>query len=397
MKKLIILVAFVLLLIPSNALAKTIDIYLFHSKTCPHCKEEINYLESYIEENDDVKLHMYEITSNLDNWNMLKKVQSVIGDSKYVPFTVIGSEYRVGFNDTTKLEIENLVNYYRENEYVDYVTEILNDNITKEEFDEFKEENKVVIDDTVDIPFLGKIDPKSASLPIIATVIGLVDGFNPCAMWILIFLITMLLNMKDKKRMWTLGLSFILTSGAVYLLFMVAWLNIVVSISSINWIRIGIGLFALGAAVFNIRNYNIERKKENGCEVVNDNKRKKIINKIKLFTNEKSFIVALLGVVALAISVNLVELACSAGLPLLFTQILALNELSTLDSSIYLLIYIFFFLLDDIMVFAIAMKTLQVTGVTTKYTKYSHLIGGIIMLLIGILLIFKPEWIMFNF
>ena len=119
--------------------------------------------------------------------------------------------------------------------------------------------------------------------------------------------------------------------------------------------------------------------------------------KIKKFTSEKSLLLALVGVITLAFSVNLIELACSAGLPLIFTQILALNNLGLFEYSIYILLYLIFFLIDDIVIFVIAMKTLEVTGISTKYTKYSHLIGGIIMLIIGILMIFKPSWLMFNF
>lgn len=106
---------------------------------------------------------------------------------------------------------------------------------------------------------------------------------------------------------------------------------------------------------------------------------------------------AILGVMGLAISVNLVELACSAGLPLVFTELLALNETTSMMKFLYTLVYIFFFLIDDLVVFCIAMFTMKVTGISTKYNKYSHLLGGIIMVLIGILLIFKPEWLMFNF
>ena len=93
----------------------------------------------------------------------------------------------------------------------------------------------------------------------------------------------------------------------------------------------------------------------------------------------------------------MIELACSSGLPLIFTQILAINNLNSLQYLLYILIYVLFFLIDDIVIFAIAMKTLKLTGISTKYNKLSHLIGGILMLLIGILMIFKPEWLMFNF
>ena len=125
--------------------------------------------------------------------------------------------------------------------------------------------------------------------------------------------------------------------------------------------------------------------------------RKKIINSIKKIIKEKSFILALLGVVVLAASVNIIELLCSLGLPVMFTQILTVNEVSKLSQVIYSLIYVLFFLIDDIVIFIIAMKTFEIKAISNKFGKYSHLIGEIIMLIIGFLMIYKPEWLMFNF
>ena len=121
------------------------------------------------------------------------------------------------------------------------------------------------------------------------------------------------------------------------------------------------------------------------------------MTKIKKITTEKSFILALLGVMILAASVNVIELACSAGIPVLFTNVLALNNLTSMQTTIYILIYILFFLIDDILIFVIAMLTLNIKAISTRYTKYSHLIGGILMLAIGLLMLFKPSWLMFNF
>ena len=112
---------------------------------------------------------------------------------------------------------------------------------------------------------------------------------------------------------------------------------------------------------------------------------------------QKSFVFSFIGIILLAVSVNVLELLCSLGLPVIFTQVLALNNLSVLEYSIYILIYILFFMLDDIVIFFVAMKTLQIKGISNKYTKYSHLIGGVIMIIIGLLMLFKPEWLMFNF
>jgi hypothetical protein len=100
---------------------------------------------------------------------------------------------------------------------------------------------------------------------------------------------------------------------------------------------------------------------------------------------------------ALAVSVNIVELACSAGLPVMFIEILSMNNLSTIENVIYIGLYMIFFLIDDFIVFFIAMFTMKITGISTKYNKYSHLLGGVIMLLVGLLLLFKPEWLMFQF
>lgn len=398
-RKLILFLAFFLLLIPINVDAKTnIDIHLFYSKTCPHCKAEKEYLQELEKNNDNVDIHLYEITENENNRTLLKEVQNIIeAPSNYVPYTVIGNKTFQGFNNDTKLKIENTIKAYEEGNYIDVVGGIKDKTITKDNYQNLIAGKDVQVEDTVDVPLLGKVDPKNVSLPLLAIIIGAVDGFNPCAMWVLIFLISMLLNMKNKKRMWTLGMTFLLTSATVYLLFMIAWLNIVVNLTQIKWIQVLISIVALIGALINFRSYYKEKNKDTGCTVVDEKKRKKIFNRIKKFTTEKSFILAIIGIMALAISVNLVELACSAGLPLLFTQILALNNLAPYQATIYILIYIFFFLLDDLIIFIIAMITLKVTGITTKYTKYTHLIGGLIMLIIGLLMLFKPEWIMFNF
>ena len=180
------------------------------------------------------------------------------------------------------------------------------------------------------------------------------------------------------------------------MLIMLSWIQIAVKITAVIWIRNVIAIIALIGAFVNIRSY-INSRKNGGCEVVDDKKRKNIFKKIRKFTSEKSFILAIIGIMGLAISVNLIELACSAGLPLVFTELLVLNNTSDFMKFIYTLVYILFFLLDDLIVFFIAMFTMKITGISTKYNKYSHLIGGAIMLIVGVLLLFKPEWLMFQF
>ncbi len=396
-KKILLLL---LLLIPTLVSAKEVNLYLFHGDGCPHCAKEREYLKEIEKEYDDVNIHLYEVWYDTDNQELMAKVKKELNSStNYVPLTIIGDKYTVGFNDNTKLMIKNNIEKCLKEDCEDVVGNVLagktaNETTIKKEVKEPKKDK----DDSIkDLPILGKVDVKKVSLPIIAAVIGLVDGFNPCAMWVLVFLISMLLGTKDRKKMWILGLTFLFTSAFIYLLFMVAWLNVAIKMNTVIWLRITIAIIAIIAAFINLKSFYKSLKKDTGCEVVDSKKRKNIIEKIKKFTLEKSLILGLLGVMTLAVSVNFIELACSAGLPLLFTQILALNNLSRLSYMIYILIYIFFFLIDDIIVFVIAMFTLKITGISNKYSKYSHLIGGIIMLLIGLLMIIKPEWLMLNF
>lgn len=253
------------------------------------------------------------------------------------------------------------------------------------------------IEEKYEVPILGEINAKEISLPILAIVLGLVDGFNPCAMWILVFLISMLFGMKDRKKMWILGSTFILTSGLVYMLFMISWLNLAVFLSSVRLIRLLIAIFSIVFGMYNIYRYIDSLGKEDGCDVTDKDERRKIIKRIKKITGNQKFILSIIGIMALAVSVNVLELLCSLGLPVVFTNVLAINHLNNIEYGMYIFIYILFFLIDDILVFVIAMLSMKIKGISNKYTKYSHLIGGIIMLILGILMALKPEWLMFNF
>ena len=402
MKKLrYILILIGILFIPIKAYASEVNLYLFHGDGCPHCAAERSYLNKLKQKYPELNVTMYEVWDNDSNADLMKSVQKVLGSTTNgVPLTVIGDRYTVGFNTSTEETIEKYVKNCSINSCEDIVDKVINGEITekpkkKEQKKENKKETKE--DNYKKLPILGKVNVKKVSLPLISAVIGLVDGFNPCAMWVLLFLISMLLTTNNRKKMWILGLAFLFTSAFVYLLFMVAWLNVAIKMNTVIWLRTIIAIVAIIGAIINLRSFIKSLKEDDGCEVVSDNKRKSILEKIKKFTLEKSLLLGLIGVITLAVSVNFIELACSAGLPLLFTQILAMNDLSTFSYGIYILIYIFFFLIDDIIIFVIAMVTLKITGISNKYSKYSHLIGGIIMLLIGLLLIFKPGWIMLNF
>ena len=379
-----------------------VNIYLFHSYTCKHCKEEIKLLDELEKEYDNIKVYKYEVNEN-ENGELLKNISEIMGSKVTgTPYTIIGNKVFSGYDyENSKGRFKGAIEYYSKYGYEDKVGEYISSiplpsyevKDTDPDVDEYIND---YISYKIKLPLIGEVKLKNLTLPLITVVIGLADGFNPCAMWVLLFLISMLIGMKDKKRMWILGSTFLLTSALIYLIFMMSWLNLANLLISVVWVRVIIAIVSLVGGIINLRGY-IKHRKVSGCDVVDDKKRNRIITRIKKFTTEKNFWLAILGVIVLAISVNVVELACSAGLPVMFIEILSLNNLTAIEEIIYIVLYMLFFLLDDFVVFVIAMTTLSLTGVSSKYGNLSKLIGGILMLLIGLLLMFKPEWIMFNF
>ena len=394
-KRLIALVLFLLLLIPMSVSAsEKIKVYFFYGDGCPHCGAAEKLLLPLIEKMDDVELIQLEVWNNKPNQDLLSKVISTFKTKSGIPYFVIGDYVTLGYNNISDNDpILEAIDYYRTHPFTDQVDKILNDDIVTIIDGEVKNSPTERI---IHVPLFGDVNVGKLSVGLAAVVIGLVDGFNPCAMWILVFLLTTLINLKDKKRMILLGLIFILTSALTYFLIMFGWLNIVISVSTSVIFRYLIAVFAMGAGLYNLYSF-YKSLKDDGCNVVSKEKRKTIFARIKKYTYDNRLIIAILGIMLLAISVNIVELLCSAGLPIVFSELLALNNISGVGAIGYDLLYIFFFMLDDLIVFFIAVKTMNIAGISNKFNKYSHLIGGLIMIIIGLLLIFNPGILMLNF
>ncbi|MFZ5425028.1 MAG: TlpA family protein disulfide reductase [Patescibacteria group bacterium] len=394
------LILFLLLAKPAFAQEKVVNIYFFWGDGCPHCANEKPFLEELEKKYPEVKVNDFETWGSSENRKLLIEVGNNLGIKvSGVPFTVVGEKHFTGWlsEETTGKDIENAVQLALANDSRDIVDEILASVHTPPDSPTQPVPDKVqpdAIPAELNLPIIGKVNPKNLSLPVLTVVLGGLDGFNPCAMWTLLFLISLLLGMKDKKRRWILGTAFIVASAFVYFLFMAAWLNLLLFIGFIVWVRILIGIVAIGGGGYNLKEFFTN--KDSGCKVTGGEKRKLVFEKLKNITHQKQFFIALGGIILLAFAVNLVELICSAGLPVVFTQILTLSNLAQWQYYAYMLLYILVFMLDDLFVFFTAMITLEMTGISTKYSRVSHLIGGILMLIVGLLLIFKPELLMFG-
>ncbi|MFZ5438084.1 MAG: glutaredoxin family protein [Patescibacteria group bacterium] len=387
--------------------AAKITLYLFYGEGCPHCAKEKEFLErEVIKKFPNLEIKQYEIYKNQNNSQLMYQTSLLLqADVGGVPFTVIGDQYVVGYAEgiTDRKIIDILTAYQTDaSEYYDLVDQakvILLEQVKSpqpsvEKPPKIEATATTLNVEKIKLPILGEINPQTFSLPIITILLAAVDGFNPCAMWTLLFLISLLLGMEDRKKMLILGGAFIFASATVYFLFLAAWLNLFLFLGVVSWVKLLVGLIALGAGGYYL--YDFMVNKDGACQVTGGKEKSNFFNKLKQVISNRSLLMAVLGIMVLAVSVNLIELVCSAGLPAIYTQILSLSGLSPIQYYFYLLLYILIFMLDDLLIFFLAMTTLRVTGIQGKYARFSHLIGGVLMLIIGLLLLFKPEWLMFG-
>jgi len=378
-----------------------VDLYLFWGEGCPHCERAITFLKRLEAEEPRLRVHYLEVWRNAANRDAFVSIaQRLALEDLAVPVAVVGDSATIGYwtDSTTGAELKRRIDYCLTAACPDTMGPLLRG---------AGSENTVpaparapgggasrALPQTLTIPLFGEDRTTDLSLPVLTIVLGALDGFNPCAMWVLVFLIGLLLGMEDRVRMWVLGGAFIAGSALVYFLFMAAWLNFLLFIGAVVWVRAAMGVVALAGGFYYLREYF--RNPAAVCKVTAPRARQQVFENLRRLASEQRFWLALSGILALAFAVNLVELICSAGIPAVYTQVLTLSDIPRWQYYAYLALYITVFMLDDLFVFVVAMKTLQLTGVTGGYTRFSSLAGGIVLLALGALLLLRPEWLMFG-
>ena len=242
---------------------------------------------------------------------------------------------------------------------------------------------------TLNLPLLGAVRPSDYSLPVLTVTLGLVDGFNPCAMWVLVYLISLIVTLHDRRKIWLLVGTFVASSGILYFLFMTAWLNVFLFLGYLRPLTLIVGLGALGAGILDIREY-IQTKGQVVCHLDSVESKKRTMHRIDRIVNAPLTFFTVFSIIVLAFIVNAIEFACSAALPAIYTHTLSLHRLSLLTYYSYILLYTFFFMLDDLIIFSLAVLALE-TSVGQRYAGHCRIIGGMVLLLLGLMMTFRPD------
>lgn len=237
----------------------------------------------------------------------------------------------------------------------------------------------------------GPLSVRQLGLPLFTAAIGLLDGFNPCAMWVLLFLLSLLTRLNSRRKMFLIGGTFVMASGAVYFAFMAAWLNVFLFIGISRIVQIVLALLAVAIGGINIKDFFAFKR---GVSLsIPESAKPGLYRRVRQIVQARSLLLSLSGVIVLALVVNLIELLCTAGFPAVYTRVLTLRQLPWWSYYGYLALYNVFYMLDDSIMLVIAIVTLGHRKLQEKEGRWLKLVSGVVMLALGCTLLFRPAWL----
>jgi hypothetical protein len=235
------------------------------------------------------------------------------------------------------------------------------------------------------------LQPERLGLPLFTLAIGLLDGFNPCALWVLLVLLSLLVHWRDRRRLLLVAGCFVLASGVVYFACLAAWLNLFLLVGLAPALRWLLAAVALVIGVINLS--EIARRGPDFTLAIPAAAKPGIYARMRQVMQARSLPLALAAVTVLALVVNLLELLCTAGLPALYTAVLSQQNLVPAARYGYLGLYLVGYLADDILLVGSAVIALSSGRLDEQQGRWLKLLSGLVMLLLAAVLLLRPGWL----
>jgi glutaredoxin len=331
---------------------------------CPHCADAEEFLTILASERPGLRIVVREVDHDADARNdLLRYSQSAGIWPPGVPTFVFSGQILVGFEsaERTGPELAALV------------------------------DRRLNASGSVETGLFGTLSVSRLGLPLFTLALGLLDGFNPCAMWVLLFLLSLLVHLHDRKRMALIAGTFVLVSGLVYYAFMAAWLNVFLLLGISTYLRWALGGVALAIGAVNVKDFL--RPGRGFSLSIPASAKPGLYARMRAVLGANTLLPSLVGVAALAIVVNFIELLCTAGLPAIYTAVLVQQGLSPPVHYAYLALYILGYVADDTVMVAMAVLALSSRKLPERTGRWLKLLSGAVMLALGGVMILKPEWL----
>ncbi|MFT4309890.1 MAG: thioredoxin [Candidatus Woesearchaeota archaeon] len=362
--KFITIIALLFLLAPQVLASNDITVEFYYGDGCPFCERQKTFMLELEEEYPEINIEYYEVYNNPDNKQKAsEKAEDYSIKPVSFPITFIGDKHWSGFNDEKGVEIKDHINLLLQGD---------------------DEEPRFTV------PIFGDIIGDEHSLFFLTLIIAFVDGFNPCSLWVLMFLLGIVIHSGSRKRIFIVGITYLLVTSMAYGLFILGLLHVFAYVSYLFWIRLLVGGIAIGFAMINIKDYFWYKK---GISLtISDKAKPGIFKRMRMLMRPgMSIPLLILMTTIMALGITLVELPCTAGFPMVWSQIIAYNEVTGLAFYSLLLLYVLVYLSVELGIFLFAVITLKLGKFEETHGRALKLIGGMIMLFLGIALIAAPD------
>lgn len=345
------------------------DVEVFVRSGCPHCEAAKDFLHQLQREHPVLHIIFHDLAQDPSALPRLRALADARGIATIgVPTFLIGDKVIVGFlsADTTGTEIRAHL--------------------------DTRAGRTSTGPESIQTRWFGELRVRDLGLPLFTIVIGLLDGFNPCSMWVLIFMLSLLTGLANRPKMLLIAGTFVAIEGIAYFAFMAAWLNMFFLIGLSRITELVLGSIAGVAGVINIKDFWAFHR---GISLSIPNAAKPgLYARMRRILQADNIIAALIGTVMLAVLVQAVELLCTAGLPALYTRILTMHQLDQWVYYGYLVLYNVAYMLDDVLVLAIGVITMSHYRLQEREGRWLKLISGLVMVGLSAVMMMKPDWLL---
>ena len=344
-----------------------VHLYFFWSENCPHCLAAHPFIEAIPQQRPWVILHALEVSGSEENARHFIDMTERLGQrAEAVPTLIACGWLEVGWQDeaSSGARLLAVLDACRAGKA------------------------PAAAEPELELPLFGRIDPGSLSLPLFTVAIAALDAFNPCAFFVLLFLLSLLAHQKNRRRMLLIGGIFVATSGLMYFAFMAAWLNVFQLLGALGWITLAAGLLAIAVGLINIKDFFAFA---HGPSLsIPESAKPGIYRRARAVLQSGSTGTMLGATVLLAVAANFYELLCTAGFPMVYTRLLTLAEPSTATRYAWLALYNLVYVLPLLLIVLAFVGTLSAHKLSEREGRLLKLLSGTMMLELGLLLTFAP-------
>lgn len=348
-----------------------VHLYFFWSQKCPHCLKAVPFVDSLQRDYAWLEVHSAEISQNRQNLQRYVEMASSLGhEARSVPAFFICGQLITGYDapEGVGQQILDLASTCRDTP----LTAL-----------------SAADDSTLQLPFIGSVEADSHSLLMFTLIIAGMDSFNPCAFFVLMFLLSLMVHARSRARMLLIGSTFVGISALIYFMFMAAWLNLFMMIGAVPAITLIAGMVAIIIGIINTKDYFLFR--QGPSLTIPESAKPTLYRRMRNLLKADSITTMLPGTAMLAVAANSYELLCTAGFPMVYTRLLTLSELGTLQHYGYLVLYNLIYVIPLMIIVIIFSYTLGAYKLTEQQGRFLKLLSGLMMLGLGLAMLLAPN------